>query len=620
MAIQYVGGVTASGAGSTTTGLTLSLTALTGGIASSPSEGDIIVVGVSSGSITSRTLTISTSGYSAITAGLYSNSSIDTNLYTFYKVMGSTPDTSLVTGPSGSGSEALACVVHVWRGVTSINSVTPTTATNGSGTGGINPPAITPTRTGSVVIAIGAACSFTQPGAVTSPDLSNFLEKSGNDSYDTVLGIGSYEWSSGSFDPGAWSGTNSAWAAVTAVLSFTVAPTVTTQAVTSIAQNTATGNGNVTSDGGGTITERGVCWSTSPTPTTASSKATSAGTTGAFTASITGLSTNTLYYVRAYAINSAGTSYGSEVTFTTLGWENPTNAYTSDGSYTTLPIAINGDIGVSLSKDGGSNYTTILTKTYDGTEGYQSYGNASTELWGSTWTGDDIDDTSFRLKISHNGTTQIYKNFGFALSSSQILTGIDVSVEAKYESGSTTISVDHIRIRVYYGTSVLPIQAGSMVYASNLGGGTIAIYNGSAWKYAALTDQMSSITNLHFGDSAVNTASRYLKGINGVLMTSTIGWVASRAGSIVGLSASFNCSTADVGSTVTFSVRKNGTDVFSSDAVSTAATGDLKTYKTQARDIDTFVAGDVISAYVTHSGVTAATEKVLVLVDVQFDI
>lgn len=95
-------------------------------------------------------------------------------------------------------------------------------------------------------------------------------------------------------------------------------PTVTTQAVSSIAAATATGNGNVTADGGNTITERGVCWSTSTGPTTADDFATSAGTTGAFTASMTGLSAGTLYYVRAYAINSEGTAYGSEVTFTSL--------------------------------------------------------------------------------------------------------------------------------------------------------------------------------------------------------------------------------------------------------------------------------------------------------------
>lgn len=94
-------------------------------------------------------------------------------------------------------------------------------------------------------------------------------------------------------------------------------PLVTTSAVTGVLINTATGNGEVTDAGSAAVTERGVCWKTSTGPTTADSKATSGSGTGAFTASMTGLSPGILYYVRAYAINSVGTAYGSEVTFTT---------------------------------------------------------------------------------------------------------------------------------------------------------------------------------------------------------------------------------------------------------------------------------------------------------------
>ena len=95
-------------------------------------------------------------------------------------------------------------------------------------------------------------------------------------------------------------------------------PVATTQAVSSIDITTAIGNGDITSDGGYVVTERGICWGTSADPTIAGSKATSAGTTGAFTASMTGLTENTLYHVRAYATNALGTSYGADVTFTTL--------------------------------------------------------------------------------------------------------------------------------------------------------------------------------------------------------------------------------------------------------------------------------------------------------------
>lgn len=95
------------------------------------------------------------------------------------------------------------------------------------------------------------------------------------------------------------------------------APTVTTAQVTNIQQNSATGGGNVTSDGGAPVIERGICWSTNHNPTTSGSHISNGTGTGSFTCIMNGLSAGTTYYVRAYAINSQGTSYGSEVSFTT---------------------------------------------------------------------------------------------------------------------------------------------------------------------------------------------------------------------------------------------------------------------------------------------------------------
>ena len=107
-------------------------------------------------------------------------------------------------------------------------------------------------------------------------------------------------------------------------VSFTtspIAPTVTTQAVSSIATSTATGNGNITNLGVPNPTQYGVVWSTSTNPTVELTTKTSQGaiaSTGAFMSSITGLAANTTYYVKAYATNSAGTNYGEEVSFTTI--------------------------------------------------------------------------------------------------------------------------------------------------------------------------------------------------------------------------------------------------------------------------------------------------------------
>jgi len=92
---------------------------------------------------------------------------------------------------------------------------------------------------------------------------------------------------------------------------------VTTAPVTNICQTTATSGGNVTSNGGADVTARGVCWSTSPSPTITSNHTSDGTGTGSFVSNITGLTAGTIYYVRAYATNSVGTSYGDQLTFTT---------------------------------------------------------------------------------------------------------------------------------------------------------------------------------------------------------------------------------------------------------------------------------------------------------------
>jgi len=95
-------------------------------------------------------------------------------------------------------------------------------------------------------------------------------------------------------------------------------PTLTTTTVGNITTNSATTGGNVTNDGGATVTARGVVWSTAQNPTISLTTRTSNGTgVGSYVSSITGLTSNTTYYVRAYATNSTGTSYGNQITFKT---------------------------------------------------------------------------------------------------------------------------------------------------------------------------------------------------------------------------------------------------------------------------------------------------------------
>lgn len=96
------------------------------------------------------------------------------------------------------------------------------------------------------------------------------------------------------------------------------APTVTTAAQASVASTTAVLGGSVTADGGATVSARGIVWATTVSPTTANNKVQIGSGTGSFSQTVTGLPASTLVYVRAYATNTAGTSYGSQVSFTTL--------------------------------------------------------------------------------------------------------------------------------------------------------------------------------------------------------------------------------------------------------------------------------------------------------------
>lgn len=96
-------------------------------------------------------------------------------------------------------------------------------------------------------------------------------------------------------------------------------PTITTTAVTSISTTFVSTGGTIASDGGAAVTDRGMVYSeTNTTPTIADTKVQTGTGSGSFTTQITGLTAGTTYYACAYATNSAGTTYGSIVTFNTM--------------------------------------------------------------------------------------------------------------------------------------------------------------------------------------------------------------------------------------------------------------------------------------------------------------
>ena len=114
------------------------------------------------------------------------------------------------------------------------------------------------------------------------------------------------------------------------------AAVVITTNASAITMTTATAGGNVTSDGGAAVSVRGVCWGTTANPTISGTHTTDGPGVGIFTSSLTGLVANTLYHVRAYATNSTGTSYGNDLTFSTL-CNIYTLPFTESFTNTTIP-------------------------------------------------------------------------------------------------------------------------------------------------------------------------------------------------------------------------------------------------------------------------------------------
>ena len=198
--IQYVGGKTVTITPSVSSNTTISLTDLTGSPDPTLELGDIVIVSYATANFGSPSPVPNT--YTEI-AELAANDSFDTGLYSGYKFMGVTPDTSVVVGPTGSSTVGGCVVVQAFRyvdevfplqapanTVTTLNTVRPT------------PPTITPWDTNSVAAIIGAGSHNRGNVAYTTTGLTNFISTGSTDTTDDAsIGAGFRVITSGSYSP-----------------------------------------------------------------------------------------------------------------------------------------------------------------------------------------------------------------------------------------------------------------------------------------------------------------------------------------------------------------------------------------------------------------------------------
>jgi phosphodiesterase/alkaline phosphatase D-like protein len=223
--------------------------------------------------------------------------------------------------------------------------------------------------------------------------------------------------------------------------------TITTEPINSIAGTSARSGGIISSDGGFAITQRGVCWSTSPTPTIANSRTTNGSGTGTFTSNMTGLMELTTYYVRAYATNAAGTAYGQELMFTTnsatvsVAITNPDHGETVSGTVTISATAS------SARSNSGTSHTLAITRVEFYVDDALIYED-TTSPYEVSWDSNTVSDGSHTIKaVAYDSSSSSQDSITVTVSNAMPTIGFSPS-ELNFGAvvGSTTEMMDSFLI------------------------------------------------------------------------------------------------------------------------------------------------------------------------------
>jgi phosphodiesterase/alkaline phosphatase D-like protein len=317
-------------------------------------------------------------------------------------------------------------------------------------------------------------------------------------------------------------------------------PVLSTAAIGNITVASVTSGGNITDDGNADVVARGVCWGTAQNPTINDSHSTDGNGPGTFTSTVTGLTSGTAYYLRAYATNGEGTGYGSAEQFTTLG-SAPVATTLDATNVTAVTATLNGSVN--------ANYlSTVVTFEYGLTT---SYGNTATPSQ-SPVTGNTAANVSadligltagstyhFRVKTVNslgtvNGDDKTFTTLGSApaattLTATNVL-GISATlngtVNANYVSATVTFEYG---LTTSYGSTVTGIQ-------SPVTGNTVTNVS------ADLSGLTAGGVTYHFRVKAVNAlGTRYGDDISFVTIGDTPIAFTTESTNVTSTTATLNC-------------------------------------------------------------------------------
>jgi cyclophilin family peptidyl-prolyl cis-trans isomerase len=334
----------------------------------------------------------------------------------------------------------------------------------------------------------------------------------------------------------------------------TLAPTVTTATSASITSTTATLGGNVTSDGGATITERGIVYSVTATNAdplingTGVTKVTASGTTGVFTAPVTGLSPGTGYSFKAYAINSVGTTYTTPAATFTTSTLAPTVTTATSTSITSTTATLGGNV----TSDGGATITergvVYSVTTTNGNPLINGTGVTKVTATGTTgvFTASAASlapNTGYSFKayaINSVGTTYTSPVATFTtavmLPSATTLAATAISTTSVTLNGTITANNSSTAVSFDYGLTT--------AYGTNVAGTPTPVTGSNAASVSAVITGLSPGTTYHFRVNGTNSGGT----TNGSDLTFTTSGVPPTVTSLA--ATSFNGNQATLNGTV----------------------------------------------------------------------